>query len=242
MAKKNLNSILNVPEFLGVKRQSSETYELDLSKLTAETELSPELKKVRDKKAEKIICRCINNPEMTNKELKKLEDEYASKGDIVVGYALKFLPDLKLKFLKEAQPRYVLFSAKDKDKDADKKIVRFSESGGNSHLGIVGGLVGELDRYLGLSVKDVKLHQSHHNEQPLIIDDESLEVRVDGGGFIYFEPKKKEILLSGKSKTFDLYDGDYAVKHQLQVHNSAKGVIENWLQERGNKDYKVKII
>lgn len=242
MIKKSLNKILNMPDFLGIKRQSSETYELDLNRLIAETELSPKMQKEKKEKAAKIIDKYGNDADMVNRELEKLTGEYESKGDIITGYNLRISPDLKIQFLKKNQPRYILFSLRDKEKDADKKVVRFSESGGNSHLGIVGGIIGELDRYIGLSAEDIKLYQSHHNEEPTIIENEALEVKIGGGGFIYFEPKNKEILLSGKSKTFDLYNGDYAIEHQLQVHNNAKKIIEDWIQTRGIERYRVKII
>lgn len=52
----------------------------------------------------------------------------------------------------------------------------------------------------------------------------------------------KEIILSGKSRTFDLYSGDYAIKNQKNIHTNAKGVVENWLHAKGFEDYKVKII
>jgi hypothetical protein len=200
MAKETIDNILEVPEFLGILRESSKTFELDL--------------------AEPV-------------------EAIGRFGKEVIGYKMHgrlFASD------KHDQPRYLLFSLIDKESDTDKKIVRLSESGGNSHLDIVGGLIEELDSYFGLSVDDRRVRQPYHNEEPTIINNESLEVKVDGGGFIYFDAGIKEIILSGKSKTFDLFSGEYAIQHQLKVHNQAKGIIENWLQKKGFRDYKVKII
>jgi len=243
MEKQNLNKILNLPEFLGIQRESSKTYEMDLDRLMAEMKLSPEMEKERKKRVGEIVKKYDGNAQKVNEELDKLTEEYESKGNIVSGcYFLKNPSGSKMQFLKKDPPRYVLFSFRDKGERASKKVVRFSESWGNSHLGIAGGLIGELNKYLGLSVEDIKLYQSHHNEEPTIVRNEDLEVKVGGGGFIYFEPKDKEILLSGKSKTFDLHSGEYAIEHQSKVHNDAKRIIENWLQSKGTESYRVKIV
>ena len=69
---------------------------------------------------------------------KELEKEYEEKG-VLTGY-YQTAGNSKLTFLKDHQPRYVLFSIRDEQNDRDKKFVRFSESGGNSHIGIARGV------------------------------------------------------------------------------------------------------